>query len=141
MSREEQSRERERERQRAREKRDALSGGTERDPQPVVFGVVRRSPTVNKVEKILGDYESFRLGAPNTLRTAQDQQDGKHPSSTPSSSSSSSSKSSQPSQSSPGTTTRPPKSQPVCIKPPHPPSTHAPKNGEVKGRVVHHVVA
>nr|XP_045603603.1 AF4/FMR2 family member 4-like isoform X2 [Procambarus clarkii] len=153
---------RERLKQRAREMREhqAAVGLQEREPQPVVFDVVRRSPnmtgiTDNNVERILGKYDNFaRCGGSKMSMVGVDQQPPtprplhdpdlhlKPPSQVPGpgSGSSSSSKSSQrplpPPQSSPNGTTRPPKPLPSSIKPPHPPSNHAhTKNGEVKGNL------
>ncbi|XP_050739870.1 AF4/FMR2 family member 1-like isoform X3 [Eriocheir sinensis] len=143
MSREEQSRERERERQRKQREFQVSSSLNEREPQPVVFGVFKTKKVESSmVERILGNYDTFRLGQPATARPGQDAETSgsaphlkpPHPTAA-SPSSSSSSKSSQPPQSSPSNP-RQPKTQPGCIKPPHPPSTHAhTKNGEVKGNL------
>ncbi|KAK8754494.1 hypothetical protein OTU49_016466, partial [Cherax quadricarinatus] len=152
---------RERLKQRAREMREyqaAQSGLQEREPQPVVFDVVRRSPNMtgiqdNNVERILGKYDNFaRCGGskmsmvgveqqPPTPRPLHDPEAHlKPPLQVPGPGSSSSSKSSQrqlpPPQSSPNGTTRLSKTLPSSIKPPHPPSNHAhTKNGEVKGNL------
>ncbi|XP_042204375.1 AF4/FMR2 family member 4-like isoform X2 [Homarus americanus] len=149
-------RDRERLKQQAREIREfqVSSGLQERDPQPVVFDVVRRSPNVsihdNNVERILGKYDNFaRCGGskinmvgvdqqPPTPKPLHDPDALKFPG--PQVPGPGSSKSSQrslpPPQSSPNGTTRPPKPLPSSIKPPHPPSNHAhTKNGEVKGNL------
>ncbi|XP_071513248.1 uncharacterized protein lilli isoform X3 [Panulirus ornatus] len=163
MSRDRSAKDRERLKQQAREKREASSGfPQEREPQPVVFDVVRRSPggggglPDNNLERILGKYDNFTRCGGTKINMVGMEQPTPRPLHDPdahlkpplqvgcqgpgSGGSSKSSGSSQrplpPPQSSPNGSARPGKPLPSSIKPPHPPSTHAhAKNGEVKGNL------
>ncbi|XP_063604169.1 AF4/FMR2 family member 4-like isoform X2 [Penaeus indicus] len=169
MSRERSVKDRERQKQLAREMRESQAASAvpiqDRETQPVVFDVVRRSPNTkvinNDVERVLGKYDTFtKVGGNRMNMVGVDQQpptpaparqpihdpdnypspppqpSGPGPGSTSGSSKSQRSLPPPPPQSAHNGTTRPPKSLPSTIKPPHPPSHHAhPKNGEVKGNL------
>ncbi|KAK3879242.1 hypothetical protein Pcinc_016185 [Petrolisthes cinctipes] len=156
-----QSMSREEQRQKAREQREqkAASCQREREPQPVMFGVVPKSrhntdlehrtsqDRSNAIERVLGKYNNFapRVGSSKLPIVGMEQQPATphplpdtatHPGQTWGPTSPSSSCSSSSSSTGRSSSQQRPALPQSTIKPPHPPSNHAhTKNGEVKGNL------